>query len=115
MHPSIPISMVFLGCCSNVIFLEALVKVYPNSGNTITFFAFLFNCIEGLFFTTKLLTKKSAIPVKYYTVMVAFFFVVQTLNNYTLGFNIAMPLHMIFRAGSLIANLTLGVIILKRS
>ncbi|RUS80746.1 hypothetical protein EGW08_011469 [Elysia chlorotica] len=115
MHPAIPIGLVFFGCCSNVIFLEALIKRYPNSGNTITFFAFLFNCLEGLFITTRFLTKKSAIPMKYYVVMVAFFFVVQTLNNYTLGFNISMPLHMIFRAGSLIANLILGVLILKRS
>jgi len=36
------------------------------------------------------------------------------VNNYALNFNIAMPLHMIFRSGSLIANLILGMIILKR-
>ncbi|KAH9512574.1 hypothetical protein Btru_038828 [Bulinus truncatus] len=114
MHPAIPISLVFIGCCSNVIFLEELVKVYPHSGNTITFFAFVFNCIEGLVFTTRFLTKPSAIPMRYYFLMVTFFFIVQTLNNYTFGFNISMPLHMIFRAGSLIANLILGVLIMKK-
>jgi len=36
------------------------------------------------------------------------------VNNYALNFNIPMPLHMIFRSGSLIANLILGMIILKR-
>ncbi|BFZ08749.1 hypothetical protein BsWGS_11788 [Bradybaena similaris] len=115
MGPAIPIALVFVGCCSNVVFLEQLIKVYPNSGNAITFSAFLFNCLEGLVFTTKFLTKPSAIPLRYYLLMVGFFFVVQTLNNYTLGFNIAMPLHMIIRSGSLIANLMLGIFILHKS
>ncbi|KAH9512383.1 hypothetical protein Btru_039365, partial [Bulinus truncatus] len=39
-------------------------EVYPHSGNTITFFAFVFNCIEGLVFTTRFLTKPSAIPMR---------------------------------------------------
>uniref|UniRef100_A0A0B7BPR0 Sugar phosphate transporter domain-containing protein n=1 Tax=Arion vulgaris TaxID=1028688 RepID=A0A0B7BPR0_9EUPU len=115
MHPAIPISLVFIGCCSNIIFLEELIKVYPHCGNTVTFCAFAFNCLEGLFFTTRFLTKSSAIPLKYYFLMVFFFFIVQTLNNYTFSFNISMPLHMIFRSGSLISNLVLGVLILKRS
>jgi len=115
MHPAIPITLVFVGCCSNVIFLEGLTKVYPSSGNLITFFAFLFNCLEGLFITTRFLTKPTNVPIKYYLIMVSLFFVVQTLNNYTLGFNISMPLHMILRAGSLIANLIMGVLFLKKS
>uniref|UniRef100_T1J857 NADH dehydrogenase [ubiquinone] 1 alpha subcomplex assembly factor 3 n=1 Tax=Strigamia maritima TaxID=126957 RepID=T1J857_STRMM len=51
---------------------------------------------------------------EHYAVLVTMFFVVSVINNYALAFNIAMPLHMIFRAGSLIANLILGIIILKR-
>jgi len=43
------------------------------------------------------------------------FFVVSVANNYALNFNIALPLHMIFRAGSLLANMVLGIIILKKS
>ncbi|XP_064604631.1 UDP-xylose and UDP-N-acetylglucosamine transporter-like [Liolophura sinensis] len=41
------------------------------------------------------------------------FFVVQVTNNVVFAFNISMPLHMIYRSGSLIANLVLGVVILK--
>jgi UDP-xylose/UDP-N-acetylglucosamine transporter B4 len=115
MNPAIPIFLVFFGCCTNIIFLEELIKVYPHSGNTVTFCAFAFNCLEGLILTTRFLTKSSAIPIKYYLLMVFFFFIVQTLNNYTFSFNISMPLHMIFRSGSLIANLVLGVIIMKKS
>nr|XP_034983379.1 UDP-xylose and UDP-N-acetylglucosamine transporter isoform X4 [Zootoca vivipara] len=46
--------------------------------------------------------------------MVAMFFTVSVVNNYALNLNIAMPLHMIFRSGSLIANMALGIIILKK-
>lgn len=74
--------------------------------------------------------------------MVTMFFTVSVINNYALNFNIAMPLHMIFRSvsvascrhlssscspplllfklllfptqGSLIANMILGIIILKK-
>ena len=46
--------------------------------------------------------------------MVAMFFLVSVANNYALNFNISLPLHMIFRAGSLLANMILGIIILKK-
>lgn len=85
-----------------------------------------------------------------YVIMVTMFFTVSVINNYSLNFNIAMPLHMIFRSvraafyllltfyywvsliwhyfhispesdvclvslqGSLIANMILGIIILKK-
>ncbi|XP_060553083.1 UDP-xylose and UDP-N-acetylglucosamine transporter-like [Ruditapes philippinarum] len=114
MHPAIPISMVFLGCCSNVVFLELIVSEHPGAGNIITFMQFLFVAVEGFIFTVKFGTKKSAIPLKVYGFMVMFFFVVQVINNYAFIFKIPMTLHIIFRAGSLIASLVLGVFILKR-
>ncbi|XP_026686294.1 UDP-xylose and UDP-N-acetylglucosamine transporter-like [Diaphorina citri] len=42
------------------------------------------------------------------------FFITNVCNNYAFDFNIAMPLHMIFRAGSLITNMIMGIIILKK-
>jgi len=42
------------------------------------------------------------------------FFLVSVCNNYAFDFNIPMPLHMIFRAGSLIANMIMGILILKK-
>lgn len=42
------------------------------------------------------------------------FFVVSVSNNYALNFNISLPLHMIFRSGSLLANMVLGILILKK-
>ena len=45
--------------------------------------------------------------------MVAIFFTVSVTNNYALGFDIPLPLHMIFRSGSLVTNMLLGVLINK--
>lgn len=47
-------------------------------------------------------------------ILVAMFFVSSVCNNYAFDFNIPMPLHMIFRAGSLIANMIMGIIILNK-
>lgn len=114
MHPILPISLVFIGCCSNVVFLELLIKECPSSGNIITLAQFLFIALEGFLTTSRFGTKAPVIPISTYAVMVSLFFVTSVANNYALNFNISVPLHMIFRAGSLIANLILGVIILKR-
>ncbi|KAL3852957.1 hypothetical protein ACJMK2_016562 [Sinanodonta woodiana] len=108
------ISMVFLGCCTNVVFLELIVSELPGSGNIITFCQFVFIALEGFVTTAQFGTKKPVIPLKNYFVMVAMFFVVQVINNQALFYNISMPLHMIFRSGSLIANMILGIIILKK-
>lgn len=109
------IGCVFLGCCSNVVFLEMLVKDDPGSGNLITFSQFLFISLEGFIFTSKCGTAKPRIGIKDYFLLVTMFFVTNVCNNYAFDFNIPMPLHMIFRAGSLIANMVMGIIILKKT
>ncbi|CAG5957785.1 unnamed protein product [Menidia menidia] len=106
--------LVFVGCCSNVVSLELLVREFPGCGNIVTFAQFVFIALEGFIFETNFGRKKPAIPVSNYVIMVTMFFTVSVINNYALNFNIAMPLHMIFRSGSLIANMILGIIILKK-
>nr|CAD7263642.1 unnamed protein product [Timema shepardi] len=49
-----------------------------------------------------------------YGILVLMFFIANLCNNYAFNFNIPMPLHMIFRAGSLIANMIMGVVILRK-
>lgn len=115
MHYTFHIGLVFIGCCSNVIFLELLTNKFPGSGNLITFAQFLFISVKGFIFESKFGTQKPKIPISNYLSLVVMFFVVSILNNYALNFNISMPLHMIFRSGSLIANMILGIIILKNS
>lgn len=114
MHPIVPITFVFVGCCTNVFFLELLVTECPSSGNIITFSQFLFIALEGFVSSSRFGTRQPVIPIKTYGVMVTLFFLTSVANNYALNFHIAMPLHMIFRAGSLSANLILGIFILKR-
>ncbi|XP_025195221.1 UDP-xylose and UDP-N-acetylglucosamine transporter [Melanaphis sacchari] len=113
---SIPVAIgsTFFGCMSNVVFLELLVKEDPGIGNLITFSQFFLIALHGFIFTAKCGTKKPSISVKGYMILVAMFFITNVLNNYAFDLNIAMPLHMIFRAGSLIANMIMGVIILKK-
>jgi UDP-xylose/UDP-N-acetylglucosamine transporter B4 len=85
-----------------------------GAGNTITFFQFLFISIEGLVFVSHFFTTKPSIPISKYAVMVTLYFIVSVLNNYSLIFDIPMPLHMIFRAGTLMANMILGILILHK-
>uniref|UniRef100_A0A1A9ZV34 UDP-xylose and UDP-N-acetylglucosamine transporter n=1 Tax=Glossina pallidipes TaxID=7398 RepID=A0A1A9ZV34_GLOPL len=105
---------VFIGCCSNVIFLELLIKYDPGSGNLITFSQFLIIAIEGFIFTSKFGTVKPVIGLRDYGILVLMFFCTNVCNNYAFNFNIPMPLHMVFRAGSLMANMLMGIAILKR-
>ncbi|KAM0728657.1 UDP-xylose and UDP-N-acetylglucosamine transporter [Formica fusca] len=115
MRAAIAIFCVFLGCCTNVVFLELLVKDDPGSGNLITFSQFFFIAFEGFLFTSKCGTVKPSISIKNYFILVTMFFVANVCNNYAFDFNIPMPLHMIFRAGSLIANMIMGIIILNKN
>ncbi|NXP25312.1 S35B4 protein, partial [Scytalopus superciliaris] len=89
-------------------------REFPGCGNIVTFSQFLFIAVEGFIFEANFGRKSPAIPVRYYFMMVAMFFTVSVVNNYALNLNISMPLHMIFRSGSLIASMALGIIILKK-
>ncbi|XP_073475524.1 nucleotide sugar transporter SLC35B4 [Aquarana catesbeiana] len=114
MHPAVAVGLVFGGCCSNVVFLELLARRHPGCGNIVTFAQFLFIAIEGFIFQADFGRKRPAIPLRYYVIMVAMFFTVSVVNNYALNLNISMPLHMIFRSGSLIASMVLGIVILHK-
>ncbi|XP_018421875.1 PREDICTED: UDP-xylose and UDP-N-acetylglucosamine transporter [Nanorana parkeri] len=114
MHPAVAVGLVFCGCCSNVVFLELLARKFPGCGNIVTFAQFLLIAVEGFIFQADFGRKRPAIPLRYYFIMVAMFFTVSVVNNYALNLNISMPLHMIFRSGSLIANMVLGILILHK-
>ncbi|KAH8287684.1 hypothetical protein KR054_011603 [Drosophila jambulina] len=105
---------VFIGCCSNVVFLELIIQIDPGAGNLITFAQFLFIALEGLVFTSKFFTVRPKIALRDYVILVALFFGANVCNNYAFNFNIPMPLHMIFRSGSLMANMIMGIILLKK-
>ncbi|KAJ1349496.1 hypothetical protein KIN20_005076 [Parelaphostrongylus tenuis] len=50
-----------------------------------------------------------------YILTVITFFVVNVVNNQALNFHVPVPLHIIFRSGSLLANLLLSVLLLKKN
>jgi solute carrier family 35 (UDP-xylose/UDP-N-acetylglucosamine transporter), member B4 len=87
----------------------------PGIGHLVTFSQFFFIAVHGLIFTSKFFTVKPVIAMRDYIKLVTMFFISNVCNNYAFNFNIPMPLHMIFRSGSLMANMVMGVIILKRS
>jgi len=105
---------VFAGCASNVVFLELLVKQDPGVGNLVTFSSFLLLSLEGFIRTTRCGTLPPKVPMSAYFTLVVMYFAVSVVNNYALNFDIPMPLHMIFRAGSLIANMILGILLLNK-
>ncbi|KAF2345033.1 UAA transporter [Trinorchestia longiramus] len=100
MNAALSIIFVFIGCCSNVIFLELLVKAEPACGTLITFSQFVFIAAMGFIFTMQFGRKKNNIPLREYLMLVLFFFIVNVSNNIAFAFKISMPLHMIFRSVS---------------
>ena len=110
----IAVVVTVLACCSNVVFLELLVIQDPGIGNLITFAQFLVISIEGFVITTKFGTVPPKVPFSAWLVLVVMYFLVSVTNNYALSFNIPMPLHMVFRAGSLIVNMVMGICILGK-
>ncbi|KYR00528.1 hypothetical protein DLAC_02539 [Tieghemostelium lacteum] len=122
----LPISMIMIGCCSNVVSLELIIKQSSSQGNLITFSQFLFVALMS-FFTNirwkkidRLLwipvgMKPRKIPLSYYLLMVAIFFVVSTLNNLALKFDISLPFHMIFRSSSLLSTVVIGALFWRKS
>jgi UDP-xylose/UDP-N-acetylglucosamine transporter B4 len=107
---------------SNAISLEQITSRYPDSGTLITFFQFLFISLHGLpkqvafsqgrFPFPRLKTRK--IPLTPYLIQVALFYVVSLLNNAAFGYQIPMPVHIIFRSGGLIVGMILGRLIVGK-
>lgn len=108
-------SLIFGGCCSNVFSLETLINARPLSGHLITFSQFLFVSSIGIYhqldFTHRWpRLRQTVIPIQYWFVMVLLFWSVSVLNNYALSFRIPMPLHIIFRSGSLIVAMLVSLL-----
>jgi len=101
-------------CCCNVVFLELLVRKDSGIGNLVTFSQFLIFSVEGFIFTTKFGTVKPKVPFRSWLVLVIMYFLVSVTNNYALSYHIPMPLHMIFRAGSLMVNMLMGMVLLGK-
>jgi len=114
LRAKVAIFVCLTSCCCNVVFLELLVRKDPGIGNLVTFSQFLIIGVEGFIFTTKFGTVPPKVPFSSWLVLVIMYFLVSVTNNYALSYHIPMPLHMIFRAGSLMANMMMGMAILGK-
>jgi len=108
---NLAILFVFIGCGSNVFFLEHLINLDSSSGNLITFGQFLFISLERLAH----FDWNNKIPLKIHVLLVSLFVSVSAINNWAFSFNIPLTLHIVFRAGSLVTNLLMSKLILKRN
>uniref|UniRef100_A0A1I8EXW0 UAA transporter family protein n=1 Tax=Wuchereria bancrofti TaxID=6293 RepID=A0A1I8EXW0_WUCBA len=118
-----PISGTLVGCIGCMYFVESIAKEQPSSMNLMTFSTFLFISLEGLIFTSKFFAVPNKIPIRVYQLSlldhliclpsffsgylptVITFFFVNIINNQALNFHVPVPLHIIFRSGSLLASL----------
>ncbi|RKP05267.1 UAA transporter [Thamnocephalis sphaerospora] len=100
------------GCCTNVYFLEKIVHDVPKSGDLITFSQFLLVSADGFarhFQPSRHgLLKPRVVPITRWMLMVMLFFTLSTLNNRALGYQISVPLHIVFRSGGLFVSMLLG-------
>ncbi|CAG0923815.1 unnamed protein product [Notodromas monacha] len=106
--------LVMFFCCANVVALEFIMKLNPSSGNLITFVQFVFIAVEGFITTMQFGSRRPIIPLKRSISLVFVSFAVNVAGNWALNFNIAMPLHMIFKSGSLLANMLMNMVVLGR-
>ncbi|VDN08408.1 unnamed protein product [Thelazia callipaeda] len=109
-----PISGTLAGCIGCMYFTESIAKEQPGSMNLMTFSTFLFISLEGLIFTSKFFAVPNKIPIRGYLPTVITFFFVNVINNQALNFHVPVPLHIIFRSGSLLASLILTKLLQRK-
>ncbi|KAL6737730.1 hypothetical protein Aduo_011349 [Ancylostoma duodenale] len=93
-----------VGCQAGVEMLQREVK---DSLNLLTLATCVFVALEGLIFH-RMLRVKQAIPTRVYFKIVCIFFVVNFCNNYAIKCDVYFPLFIIFKSGSLLANIIFG-------
>jgi len=117
--------LVFGGCCFNVITLESILKIQNKCGRLITLIQFIFIASEGLIHniqfhnpikekTFPISLKPRKAPLYKWILMVILFFVSSVLNNLVFEYHISIPVHIIFRSSSIIMNMLMSWLILKR-
>jgi len=117
--------LVFGGCCFNVVTLESILKVQKRCGRLITLIQFIFIASEGLIHnirfhnpfkekTFPISLKPRKAPLYKWFLMVLLFFISSVLNNLVFEYHISIPIHIIFRSSSIIMNMLMSWLILKR-
>lgn len=101
-------------CTCNTVATELLSKAVKGSSfSLLTFFTFLSIALEGLVRHPEYLRHRH-IPLRSYLPIVLIFFLVSAGNNYIFSFEIPFPLIIIFRSGTLVANVLLTWLLQNR-
>lgn len=115
------LALIFGGCCSNAYTLELATRQLPSSGTLITFAQFLITTLstlpQFLIFTTTFPffgLKDRKVPLWRWAVQVGFYLTTSLLNNWAFGYDVPMPVHIVFRSGGLVVNMILGWAVQKR-
>ncbi|RKP15120.1 UAA transporter [Piptocephalis cylindrospora] len=115
------LSLIFGGCCANVLALEAMVSEAPHSANLFTAAQFLIVALlnlpahthwpKGSWFP-RLAPRK--VPMTRWIGQVALHLSISLLNNVALGYQIPIPLHIVFRSAGLLVSMLLGALVAKK-
>jgi solute carrier family 35 (UDP-xylose/UDP-N-acetylglucosamine transporter), member B4 len=114
-----------LSARSNALTLERVTSEYPKSGSLITFCQFLLVSLHGLPKFIEVTRgplnipiprlRPRRLPLTSYLIQVALFYFVSLLNNLAFGYNIPMPVHIIFRSGGLVVSMLMGWLLSRKS
>ncbi|KAF4617397.1 hypothetical protein D9613_006015 [Agrocybe pediades] len=115
------LSMVFGGCCSNMIAYEQLLLINPHIGSALTFSQILFITLQSLpsflvFPKSGLLPrlKPRQVPLKQWAIQVMVLTSGSLLNNWAYAYNVPLTIFIVFRSASLPVSMILGYLVLKK-
>ncbi|CAD5219306.1 unnamed protein product [Bursaphelenchus okinawaensis] len=114
MSAAIAIGGTLGGCMTCMVVVESLAKSHTHAMNLMTFSNFLFISLQGLIFTSRFLSVPNKIPLRAYIPVVVTFCFVNIINNLALSYRVPVPLHIIFRSGSLLSSLVMNRLLLGR-
>lgn len=106
------LSLVFGGCCSNLLFLEQLLKSNSDIGDVLTFAQFLTIALEGLIYF--FISNRPLPKVRKWIVPSTLYFAVNILNNKVWRFNVSVQMHSIFRSSNALVVMLVGLTLGRR-
>jgi UDP-xylose/UDP-N-acetylglucosamine transporter B4 len=102
-----------VGCSGCMLAIESLASDGNSSMHLMTFATFITITVDGLF-RQNLFFKPRHISYRAYAEVVTIFFIVSIASNQAVNFDVPFPLFIIFRSGTLLANVILTRIIQRR-
>ncbi|PAV83979.1 hypothetical protein WR25_21854 [Diploscapter pachys] len=97
-----------VGCQAGVEFLQ---KRFDANLSLVTLAQFAFVVVAKLLTSRFEVWTGQKIPTRAYLKIVAIVFVVNLCNNSSIGYGVHFPLFIIFKSGSLLANMLLGILL----